>query len=184
MSVAPSMTWPLVAISPSLRMKKPVPIPRTGVSTGPLPPCPYMRSRKSRNGSLPPARAVVATMPTTAGIDVFTKAAMEEGGAVGRSRVAGASIHSTFDASSSARASVMRARVGTPARCGNRSRLLSDHRSDELFGGVVRGARRPSAVEEHPEFVLGARLLRRPAPHFDVSEELRHHLAGALRIAF
>src|SRR5207237_1014000 len=106
MSVAPSMTWPLVAISPSLRMKKPVPIPRTGVSTGPLPPCPYMRSRKSRNGSLPPARAVVATMPTTAGI------------------------------------------------------------------------------EEEPEFVLGARLLRRPAPHFDVSEELRHHLPGALRIAF
>jgi len=116
MSVAPSITWPLVAIRPSLRMKKPVPMPRTGVSLGPLPPWPYMRSRNSRKGSLAPPRAVVATIPTTAGIDDFTSAAMEIGGGVGRSFAAGASVQSGLMASSSARASVMRARVGTPLR--------------------------------------------------------------------
>ena len=102
-------------------MKKPVPMPRTGVSLGPLPPWPYMRSRKSRKGSLPPPRAVVATMPTTAGIDDFTNVAMEIGGAVGRSFAADASVQSGLMASSSVRASVMPARVGMLSRRGNAS---------------------------------------------------------------
>src|SRR5579859_6366309 len=93
MSVAPSTTWPLVAMSPSERMKNPVPIPRTGVSPG-VPPWPYMRSRKSRNGSFSEPRAVVATMPTTAGIELRTSPAIEAGGATGRSLAEGASVQS------------------------------------------------------------------------------------------
>src|SRR6266404_4523997 len=82
MSVAPSTTWPLVAIRPSPRMKNPVPMPRTGASLGPPPPCPYMRSRNSRKGSLPLPRAVVATIPTTAGMDDFPGADELLGGGV------------------------------------------------------------------------------------------------------
>src|SRR5256885_11118965 len=72
-------------------MKKPVPMPRTGCSRSP-PPAPYMRSRKSWKGSMDPIRAVTATMPTTAGIEAFTRAAIDAGGAVGRGDETGASV--------------------------------------------------------------------------------------------
>src|SRR6266404_4857442 len=184
MSVAPSITCPLVAISPSARMKNPVPMPRTGGSAGPPLPWPYIRSRNSRNGSLLLPCAVVATIPTTAGIDDFTSAAIDAGGPVGRSLTVGASIQSGLAASSSASASVMRANVGTLACRGNECRLLLDHRSDELLRRRICRAGRALAVQEHAELVLGGWVLRRRAADLDVAEKLRDDLAGALRIAF
>src|SRR4051812_13489763 len=183
MSLAPSITWPLVRIKPSLRMKNPVPMPRTGVSEGPPLPVPYMRSRNSRKGSFPPPRAVVATMPTTAGIDVFTSAEIDAGGAAGRSFTAGASVQRGFAASSNATSRTMRARVGTPA-CSGQLGLLLDHRRDEILGPRVGGARRPLAVEEHAELVVELRIARRHAAHLHVADQVRDDAPGALRVTF
>src|SRR5512140_609604 len=182
MSVAPSMTWPLVAMSPSARMKKPVPIPRTGDSLGAPLPDPYMRSRKSWKGSAPPARAVVAMIPTTAGIAPFTTAAMEAGGAVGRSLGAGASVQRGFAASSRANRGVMRARVWTPARQGQCC-LLVDHALDQLLRCRVRRAWRAPCVEQDTEFVLRLRSFRGRTAHCHVAEKHRDHFSGALRVA-
>src|SRR5690349_3662034 len=183
MSVAPSITWPLVAISPSERMKNPVPIPRTGDSLGAPLPDPYMRSRKSWNGSPPPTRAVVAMIPTTAGIAPFTTEAIEAGGAVGLSLGAGASVQIGFAASSRASRGVMRARVWTPARQGQ-WRLLLDHAPDQLLRRGVGRARRAPRVEQDAELVFGLRFVRRGTAHGHVAEEHRDHLPGTLRVAF
>src|SRR5438874_515850 len=159
MSVAPSITWPLVAIRPSLRMKKPVPMPRTGVSLGPLPPCPYMRSRNSRKGSLAPPRAVVATIPTTAGIDDFTSAAMETGGAVGRSFSAGGKEvedglrSSGLPGHRRGDRSLCVARVEATLQPGEREREQRDHRQRE----------RPAPSLNPEQFRHRRRVLPRPA---------------------
>src|SRR5216684_94918 len=87
-------------------MKKPVPMPRTGCSRSP--PAPYIRSRKSWNGSCGSPRAVTATMPTTAGMACLTSCAIDCGGEVGRVAPAGASVQ-TFCACGAAAAAITNA---------------------------------------------------------------------------
>src|SRR5207248_5503544 len=183
-------------------MKKPVPMPRTGCSRSP-PPVPYMRSRKSWNGSTEPVRAVTATMPTTAGIEAFTSPAIDAGGAVGREDEVGASVQGRAVGAAAAPAARMAAKgiISTSAgravawlrptwgsrrraatsQTGPESALAASEIGEEPFRAGVRRSRRALAVEQDAELVLDGGLPRCRAADIDVAEQHRDDLPGAAR---
>src|SRR5438067_7104793 len=186
-------------------MKNPVPMPRTGCSRS-VPPVPYMRSRKSWNGSLDPIRAVTATTPTTAGIEALTSAAIDCGGAVGRGVETGAAVQGRGVAAALAARRAAKAIISASAGragawlCGqrgdrdagrqrrkpdgrNRARLSPREAFEEPLGARIRCPRRPLPVEQDTELVLDRRPTGCRAADIDVAEQCRDDLSIAARLA-